>query len=191
MNQAFKPSPVHGTHHVALRCVDAEQTRWFYEDVIGLKLAAALPLKEFTGKGRDGIEYLHIFFELGDGKYLAFFDAPANAPEDTGARKHSFDLHIAFEVANEEELLAMKERVQSHGKTSFGPVEHGFVRSVYLYDPNGYQVEFTYRTGEHDPVMEHEADVAHAAIADWSKRTRDEKIRLFGSDWLKTSGWQG
>ena len=29
-------------HHAAYRCRDAEQTRWFYEDVLGLPLAAAM-----------------------------------------------------------------------------------------------------------------------------------------------------
>ena len=33
--------PLHNVHHFAFRCRDAEQTRWFYEDVLGLKLAIA------------------------------------------------------------------------------------------------------------------------------------------------------
>ena len=33
---------VHNMHHTAYRCRDAEQTRWFYEDVLGFKLAAAM-----------------------------------------------------------------------------------------------------------------------------------------------------
>lgn len=38
-----KPSlkALHNIHHAAYRCRDAEQTRWFYEDILGLKLAAA------------------------------------------------------------------------------------------------------------------------------------------------------
>ena len=34
--------PIKNFHHVAFRCRDAEQTRWFYEDILGLKLAAAM-----------------------------------------------------------------------------------------------------------------------------------------------------
>jgi len=30
--------PVHGLHHIAYRCRDAEETRHFYEDLLGLPL---------------------------------------------------------------------------------------------------------------------------------------------------------
>lgn len=176
-------SPVHGAHHVAYRCLDAEQTRWFYEDVIGLKLAAALVIEEAPGTGEE-IEYMHLFFELGDGKYLAFFDAPGNARPAALERKHSFDLHIALEVASEEELLAMQARVRENGKTCFGPIEHEFIRSIYMYDPNGIHLEVTRRTARHDEIMAEEELHARETIAVWSARTRDLKIELFGADRL-------
>lgn len=184
MAEAFVRSPVRGAHHVAYRCLDAEQTRWFYEDVMGLRLAAALVIEEAPGTGED-IEYMHLFFEMGDGKYLAFFDAPGNARREALDRKHSFDVHIALEVASEEELLAMQARIRSHGKTCFGPVEHDFVRSIYMYDPNGIQVEVTYRTARHDAVMAEEELHAREAILEWSQRTREQKIQMFGEDRLQ------
>lgn len=178
-------SPIRGAHHVAYRCVDAEQTRWFYQDVMGLDLAAALVFKEAPGTG-EPVEYMHLFFALGDGKYLAFFDAPENANPRFFDRKHSFDMHIAMEVASEEELLAMQSRIRAHGKTCFGPVEHGFVRSIYMYDPNGIQVEVTYRTAVHDSVMAEERRNAAQVIAEWSQRTRARKVELFGAEKLAT-----
>ena len=30
--------PIHGLHHFAYRCRDAEETRHFYEDILGLPL---------------------------------------------------------------------------------------------------------------------------------------------------------
>jgi catechol 2,3-dioxygenase-like lactoylglutathione lyase family enzyme len=181
----FIPSPIRGAHHVAYRCLDAEQTRWFYQDVLGLDLAAALVFEEAPGTN-EPVEYMHLFFSLGDGKYLAFFDAPDNANPKYFDRKHSFDMHIALEVASEEELLSMQERIRSNGKTCFGPIEHGFVRSIYMYDPNGIQVEVTYRTSKHDEVMEEERRNAAQVIADWSQRTRAKKIELFGAEKLDT-----
>lgn len=179
----FQRSPIHGAHHIAYRCLDAEQTRWFYQDVMGLRLASAFVFKEAPGSG-EVIEYMHLFFELGDGKYLAFFDAPENADPRVLDRKHSFDVHIAFEVASEAELLDMQQRVREHGKTCFGPVEHEFVRSIYMYDPNGIQVEVTYRCAQHDAIMEAEGRHAAATIAEWSARTRARKIELFGAERL-------
>ena len=52
--------PIKNVHHVAFRCRDAEQTRWFYEDVLGLKLAAAMPFDHLSGTDKK-IEYMHIF----------------------------------------------------------------------------------------------------------------------------------
>lgn len=183
MTQGFVKSPIQGAHHIAYRCLDAEQTRWFYEDVLGLKLASAFTFNEAPGTG-EPIEYMHLFFEMGDGKYLAFFDAPDNAGPRAFERKHSFDVHIAFEVASEAELLAMQKRIRDHGKTCFGPVEHDFVRSIYMYDPNGIQVEVTYRTAKHDALMEEEARNAAAVMVEWTKRTRARKLELFGAERL-------
>ncbi|RIA37965.1 catechol 2,3-dioxygenase-like lactoylglutathione lyase family enzyme [Hephaestia caeni] len=184
MAESFVRSPVRGAHHVAYRCLDAEQTRWFYEDVLGLRLAAALVIAEAPGTGEQ-LEYMHLFFELGDGKYIAFFDAPGNARPEVLDRKHSFDIHVALEVASEEELLAMQERIRGHGKTCFGPVEHEFVRSIYMYDPNGIQLEVTYRTAKHDAIMAEEELHAREAIAEWSARTRAQKIEMFGAERLE------
>lgn len=187
MTATFTPSPIRGAHHIAYRCLDAEQTRWFYEDVMGLPLAAAMVFEEAPGT-EEPVEYMHLFFELGDGKFIAFFDAPGNAADDAFKRKHSFDVHVALEVASEEELIAMRDRIRAAGKTCFGPVEHGFVRSIYMYDPNGLQVEVTYRTAGHDGIMREEADHARSLLIDWTQRTRDEKVRRFGGELLDKRG---
>jgi catechol 2,3-dioxygenase-like lactoylglutathione lyase family enzyme len=91
--------PIKNVHHVAFRCRDAEQTRWFYEDVLGLKLAAAMPFDHLSGTDKK-IEYMHIFFEMLDGNYIAFFDDPYNAPEDFFKDMNGFDSHVAVEVEN-------------------------------------------------------------------------------------------
>lgn len=41
----------HGMNHAAYRCRDAAQTCWFYEDVLGLRLATALVLEEVPSIG--------------------------------------------------------------------------------------------------------------------------------------------
>ena len=55
-------------HHMAFRCRDTEETRAFYEDVIGLPLAAALPIEE-SKTGRP-VRAMHSFFQLKDGSYI-------------------------------------------------------------------------------------------------------------------------
>lgn len=166
-------------HHAAYRCRDAEQTRWFYEDVLGLKLKAALAFDHLPGT-EESHRYMHIFFELGNGGFVAFFDSPDDATPAHFERKDSFDVHIALEVDGEEALLAMQKRIHSYGKSCLGPVDHGFVKSCYTYDPNGLQVEITTMTPNHEEVMAHEQSHARKSIQDWSRATRAHKIAVFG-----------
>ena len=64
---------VHGLHHWAFRCRYSEETRHFYEDILGLPLAAAVFHERVPSTG-EYCPYYHIFFELADGSYVAFFD---------------------------------------------------------------------------------------------------------------------
>lgn len=172
-----------GVHHAAYRCRDAEQTRWFYETVLGLKAAAGLIIEVTPGSGADD-PYMHIFFALPSGDYVAFFDAPGSAAPDWFKRKHGFDMHFAFEVDTEAEMLAMQERIRSFGIACLGPIDHHFVKSVYMYDPNGIQVEITVRTEQHDPILAHEGSILEEQLKLWSARTRTQKIAKFGADAL-------
>src|SRR5579863_1263105 len=67
-----------GLHHVAYRCLDAGETVDFYTNVIGLKFAHAIS-QDRVPSTQEFSPHLHIFFELGDGSYLAFFEL-AKAP---------------------------------------------------------------------------------------------------------------
>lgn len=172
-----------GIHHAAYRCRDAEQTRWFYEDVLGFPLSMTLVADEVPGL-RKKIPFMHLFFELGNGEYIAFFDQPDTAQPDHFKNADSFDRHIAFEVEDETALRAIQRRINGKGVSCLGPVDHDFVKSVYMYDPNGLQVEFTTRTAKHDHIMAEERAGAHRVISEWSARTREGKEAKFGADVL-------
>jgi catechol-2,3-dioxygenase len=53
-----------------------------------------------------------------------------------------------------------------------GPSDHGFIRSIYLRDPNGYVVELTVKQPNHDKTMKEEAESARAVLAKWTKATK-------------------
>ncbi|HCS28488.1 MAG TPA: glyoxalase [Spongiibacteraceae bacterium] len=176
-------------HHAAYRCRDAEQTRWFYEDILGLKLAAAfeedIDFGENLGRNRH---FLHIFFELADGNYLAFFDEPAISEEADFSRKDSFDMHIALEAESHQAMLDWQARINKSGKTCLGPVDHGFVQSVYMYDPNGIQVEITSRAEGYSDIMKAHQSEAKAQLEAWTEKTRSAKQERFGADKLNARG---
>lgn len=127
-------------HHNAYRCRDSEETRAFYEDFLGLPLADALAIGE-TRTGRRA-QALHTFYRLGDGSFMAFFEAP-DEPFDF-KRQRDFDLHIALEVSAEA-LRAMPDKARAEGVEVRGPTDHGAIESIYLRDPNGYVIELCAR----------------------------------------------
>ena len=107
MNKLKRPKNV---HHQAYLCRDAEQTRWFYEDVMRFKLVAALGFESSPGSG-EPLEYMHLFFEMGNGDHIAFFDIPDDVEEEKFSYTSGFDQHIAFEVDSLEELESWKNHL--------------------------------------------------------------------------------
>ena len=132
-------------HHVAYRCRDAQETVEFYTKVLGLKYAAGEMAAGGCG-GRDGeeVDLIHIFFECGDGSYIAFFDLPSSPPAQADPNTPGWVNHIAFEVPTMEALLEGKRRVEAAGIDVLGPKDHGFCQSIYFFDPNNIRLEMTH-----------------------------------------------
>lgn len=162
---------ISGIHHSAYRCRDAEETRKFYVDILGLKDAAALAFdKDPAGNDRP---YMHLFFEMGDGNYIAFFDEPNSVESGLFRMKDGIeDYHFAFEVASMEEQAQFKQRLEEAKVPVFGPIDHHFCHSIYFFDPNGLALEITVRDSRHDEIMGDEAAKAKAHIETWTARTR-------------------
>lgn len=129
---------IKGLNHSAYRCRDSEQTRQFYEDFLGLPLVEALPIGQ-TKTGRKA-NVLHTFFQMEDGSCLAFFEVPDKTFDFKD--QHDFDLHIALTV-DAQTLETMKAKGEAAGIETRGIADHGFIRSIYFRDPNGYVVELS------------------------------------------------
>lgn len=155
---------IKGLHHNAYRCRDSEQTRAFYEDFLELPLADAFPIGE-TKTGRQ-TSALHSFYKLGDGSFLAFFEVPDMPFEFKD--QHDFDLHIALEVdeATQARLFA---KGKDAGIETRGVADHGFIRSIYFRDPNGYVIELTTLAEKASDYMAESGKRAHAVLSDWQK----------------------
>ena len=155
---------IKGLHHNAYRCRDSEETRRFYEDFLGLRLAGALEINE-TKTGRRA-RVLHTFYEMGDGSYLAFFDAP-DQPFEFKVQD-DFDLHIALEV----DRLTLEHayaKGKADGREVRGVVDHGFIQSIYFRDPNGYVIELTCKAAGHSELMDPRKNGARATLDRWTQ----------------------
>jgi len=153
---------IKGLHHNAYRCRDSEQTRQFYEDFLGLPLAGVLEITE-TKSGR-ATHVLHSFYRLGDGAFLAFFEAP-DMPFDFKPQ-HDYDLHIALEV-DRATLDAMFARGRAAGIETRGISDHRFIDSIYFRDPNGYVIELACKRADHDRMMDPSTNRAREILDCW------------------------
>lgn len=154
-------------HHVAYRCLDAQQTTDFYVNGLGLKLAAALVQDHVPSIGKDA-PHNHIFFEMEDGSYIAFFDlmdddAPVVPVQNDWAQ------HLALEVDSVEKATAAAERLRAMGAEVIGPTDHGFCQSWYFFDPSGHRLEMTVRS-EREGVWEEMEKTAQAELKAWTER---------------------
>jgi catechol 2,3-dioxygenase-like lactoylglutathione lyase family enzyme len=153
---------IKGLHHNAYRCRDSEETRAFYEDFLGLPLACTLEIEEsMTGRRTHT---LHTFYEMDDGSYLAFFEAPDMAFEFK--KQHDYDLHIALEV-EEKELAPMMAKGKSRGIETRGVSNHGFIHSIYFRDPNGYVIELTAKAPGHAEATDPRRNAARDKLKRW------------------------
>ncbi len=153
---------IRGLHHNAYRCRDSEATRKFYEDFLELPLAEAFEINQ-TQTGRN-TRVLHSFYQMDDGSFLAFFEAP-DQPFEFKAQ-HDFDLHIALEV-DEATLQRMLAKGKASGIHTRGVVDHGFLHSIYFRDPNGYVIELAAKMPGHDQAMDRATNNARSKLAQW------------------------
>jgi glyoxylase I family protein len=127
------PVQTGGVDHLALICSNLEATIEFYSEVLGMRLTRIVP-------NRDEPTSTHIFFGMGGGNQLAFFDFPNHGPDRTIRGVGSMH-HVALR-ARPDQFGAIIERLKQravehslHGSTAAG--------SVYLRDPDGILVEVT------------------------------------------------
>lgn len=155
-------TPLRKLHHNAYRCRDSEETRRFYEDFLGMRLACTLEINEtMTGRKTSS---LHTFYEMSEGSYLAFFESPDMPFEFK--KQHDYDLHIALEVG-ENELLSMLQKGKSEGLETRGVSDHGFIHSIYFRDPNGYVIELTAKAPSHAEATDPKRNAARAKLERW------------------------
>src|SRR5689334_11791752 len=168
------PRPVHGLHHFAWRCRDAEETRHFYEDVLGLPLVHVIKSDHVPSTG-EYCPYVHIFFQMADGSYVAFFDLGDDVKAAPSPNTPAWVNHLALRVDSVDALLAAKARLEAAGVEVLGVTDHHIIESIYFFDPNGLRLELTVPTASAETTARHERE-AHAAVEAWTgeKRARRE-----------------
>lgn len=134
-----------GIHHLAISTNDTKAQITFCTQVLGMELVA---LYWMHGVDRA----FHSFLRLNDQCSLTFVEmagrdkvpgqlglshaANAGSPSAAGTMQH-----VAFRVDTLDALLAMRDRIRSHGVPVFGPIDHGMCHSIYFAGPEGLNLE--------------------------------------------------
>jgi len=126
-----------GINHLALITTDMDATVRFYHGTLGARLVATIGTPEFR----------HYFFEFGPQCTVAFFEYAGAAIEPftkaagvPDSRAAQFD-HLALNLADEDALVELQQRLKSADCEVTDVIDHGGVRSVYFTDPNGIALE--------------------------------------------------
>ncbi|MES2192100.1 MAG: VOC family protein [Pseudomonadota bacterium] len=162
------PAPVHQLHHYAYRAKDAEETRHFYEDILGLPLYHIIQSDHVPSTG-EYCPYTHFFFRLRDGSFIAFFDLGDDVAALPSPNTPAWVNHISFRVDTVADLQTMKARLEAENVEVLGVTDHHVFKSIYFFDPNGIRLELTAQLATEDE-MEKESHVAHARLAEWTAR---------------------
>ena len=157
-----------GLYHYAYPCRDAEETRHFYEDILGLPLVNCMLADKVPSTGEEK-PYAHFFFEMGDGSYIAFFDLGDDVAALPSPNTPAWVNHIALRVDSVEDLLAAKARLEAAGVEVLGVTDHHIIESIYFFDPNGIRLELTTPTVPQAEMDAH-AKRARADLDAWTGR---------------------
>lgn len=162
------PAPIHQLHHYAYRAKDAEETRHFYEDILGLPLYHIIQSDHVPSTG-EYCPYTHFFFRLQDGSFIAFFDLGNDEAALPSPNTPLWVNHISFRVDSQQALRDMKARLEAHGVEVLGITDHHIFHSIYFFDPNGVRLELTAQQADEFQMLE-ESKTAHARLAEWTAR---------------------
>ena len=127
-----------GINHLAMATADMDRTISYWRDLLGMRLVAGL--------GSPG--YKLYFFEISDIDLMAFFEWPQVEPvpeKDHGYPTKGpfvFD-HVSIGVVSEEDLWTLKDKLEAADFWVSEVMDHGFIHSIYTFDPNGIPLEFS------------------------------------------------
>lgn len=129
-----------GINHLAMATGDMDRTLRFWRDLLEMRMVAGL--------GKPG--YRTYFLEISDRDMIGFFEWSHVEPvpeKDHGYPVNgpfTFD-HVSIGVEDREDLWTLKDRLEAAGFWVSEVVDHGFIHSVYSFDPNGIPIEFSWR----------------------------------------------
>ena len=127
-----------GINHLAMATGDMDGTIRFWRDLLGMRLIAGVGERP----------YKLYFFEISPNDTIAFFEWEGTRPlelKDHGLPvkgPFGFD-HVAIGVESDADLLELRGKLEAAGFWASEIMDHGFIHSIYAFDPNNIPIEFS------------------------------------------------
>jgi catechol 2,3-dioxygenase-like lactoylglutathione lyase family enzyme len=133
-----------GVNHLAISTADMKLQLTFFAEVLGCPTKALYWMHGVPNT-------FHGFVQLDADSYIAFVQSPGNPTEPVWGVTHSGNSgdpvtagtmqHVALNVDSIDEVLAMRDRIRSHGIQVLGPLDHGMIQSIYFAGPENLSLE--------------------------------------------------
>lgn len=171
------PHIADGVDHVAYPTFDPTATVRFYRDVLGFPIVHSICAAGWGPEKHP--DFIHFFFDIGNGDRLAFFYYFGLEPFDRGPLGDAYTTHanevplffvrsrhLAIHVAGDEELTEYQRRLDASEWPCELRLQHETIESIYTHDPNGYLIEFTRALRPVTPQEDFDANLTIEALLD-------------------------
>ncbi len=172
-----------GLHHVAYATSDMDMTIEYWRDLLGFKMVLSMG---------DTLEKQYAF-SISDQMLIFFFewkDVKPVLPKRHGQPVKGpfiFD-HMAIHMESLKDLELLQDQLVGADMPVTDIIDHGFLYSIYTYDPNGIPLEFTTLQSRtnlfHSPMLK---DTTPSKIAEegsepipgkWPPPDEDDDLRI-------------
>jgi glyoxalase family protein len=123
-----------GVHHITFVGSNRQAIIDFYQGVLGMPLV-------FEQPNLDVPDELHLYFDPGDGRLITFFVRPMRVNESAPNPENIGNLHHIAYTVSRATYTQVAARLKELGIANTGPIDRGFMDSIYFRDPNGQLLE--------------------------------------------------
>ena len=134
MSNELRKIQTQGIHHITIIGADRRTAIDFWEGVLGMPFIFDQPNLDDPDEG-------HLYFDPGDGRLITIFTNENRKPDSDPVPQATGSLHHLALNVSQATFWQVAGRLDARGVDHTGPVDRGFMDSIYFRDPLGLRIE--------------------------------------------------